>query len=228
MTAPIIQIAGVKSLDEALMLAGCGVTDLGFPLRLDVHQEDMNDEACARVVEQLPQSVRPVLITYLTDPGEIIALCDRLGVARVQLHAGIGVDALSRLKSLRPDLSVIKSIVVGKGARSEVLRTARELAPHAGALLTDTFDPATGASGATGKIHDWAVSRELAESIDIPLILAGGLNPDNVRRAVMEVRPAGVDAHTGVEGPDGLKDQRLCRRFVAEALAAFADIDRLA
>jgi phosphoribosylanthranilate isomerase len=52
-------------------------------------------------------------------------------------------------------------------------------------------------------------------------MLAGGLNPENVRKAIAHVQPAGVDAHTGVEGPDGRKDAVLVRAFVREALAAF-------
>ena len=81
--------------------------------------------------------------------------------------------------------------------------------------------PPTGACGATGRTHDWSVSRKLVELSSRPVILAGGLMPDNVRQAIQQVRPAGVDAHTGVEGPDGRKDPAPIRRFVAEARAAF-------
>jgi phosphoribosylanthranilate isomerase len=93
--------------------------------------------------------------------------------------------------------------------------------------LTDTFDASTGASGATGKTHDWSISRELAEISPRPLILAGGLDPGNVREAVNQVRPAGVDAHSGLEGPGGRKDRELVQAFVRQALAGFAGIDRL-
>ena len=55
-------------------------------------------------------------------------------------------------------------------------------------------------------------------------MLAGGLHPENVRRAIAHVRPAGVDAHTGVEGPDGRKDTERVRAFVMEALSAFSDL----
>jgi len=89
------------------------------------------------------------------------------------------------------------------------------------AFITDTYDPATGACGATGRTHDWSVSRKLVELSSRPVLLAGGLTPDNIRQAIGQVRPAGVDAHTGVEGPDGRKDPALVRRFVAEARAAF-------
>lgn len=90
------------------------------------------------------------------------------------------------------------------------------------AFITDTYDPLTGASGATGKIHNWDVSRRIVEASQRPVILAGGLNPENVRDAILYVKPAGVDVHTGVEGPDGRKDEVLVKAFVSEAESAFA------
>ena len=77
------------------------------------------------------------------------------------------------------------------------------LAPLVDCFITDTFDPSTGARGATGKTHDWAVSRRLVEASPKPVILAGGLHPGNLGEAVRGVRPAGVDVHTGIEEPDG-------------------------
>ncbi|MBP2681380.1 MAG: phosphoribosylanthranilate isomerase, partial [Candidatus Krumholzibacteriota bacterium] len=97
-------------------------------------------------------------------------------------------------------------------------------APFVDAFLTDTFDESTGRWGATGKTHDWSVSRRLVERSSRPVILAGGLTPQNVARAIREVRPAGVDAHTGVEDSRGRKDRSLVERFVAEARRAFASL----
>jgi phosphoribosylanthranilate isomerase len=74
-----------------------------------------------------------------------------------------------------------------------------KLSPFVDAFITDTFDPRTGASGATGKTHDWRVSRRLVEISARPVILAGSLTPENVTRAILEVRRAGVDSHTDVE-----------------------------
>ena len=90
-------------------------------------------------------------------------------------------------------------------------------------FITDTFDPATGASGATGKTHDWTVSRKLVELSPKPVILAGGLNPSNVYEAIRIVRPAGVDVHTGVEDSSGRKSRSLIEAFVNEAARGFAE-----
>jgi phosphoribosylanthranilate isomerase len=134
------------------------------------------------------------------------------------------VSELKKLRALNPDLCIFKSLVVEQDNTGELRRTVEALAPLADAFITDTFDPATGARGATGKTHDWNISRMLVELSPKPVILAGGLNAENVREAILAVRPAGVDSHTGVEGPDGRKDREKVKKFVREARAAFAGI----
>lgn len=224
MANPIIQIAGILDRAEAQMLADSGVQRLGFPLGLEVHREDLPEDEAAAIIRTLGLGPSAWLITYLDDPRSIAALCDRLGCAGVQLHGPLGEERVTELRALRPELQVIKSLIVREDnlAALEALVTA--FSPHVDGFITDTFDPATGASGATGRTHDWAVSRRLVELSPRPVILAGGLTPENVGRAIRTVRPAGVDAHTGVEGPDGRKDSHRVRAFVAEAEAAFAAI----
>jgi phosphoribosylanthranilate isomerase len=222
----VVQIAGVIDQEEADLLLACGVRWLGFPLRLPVHREDLTEAAAARIIRHLAPPAVGVLITYLDQAAEIIRFCARLGTGVVQLHGDVAVEELARLREGNPGLTVIKSLVVGLHAPGELARSVLALSPHVDAFITDTFDPQTGASGATGMTHDWAVSRMLVDASERPVILAGGLTPENVREAVLAVRPAGVDAHTGVEGADGRKDPDKVRRFLAEAQAGFAAIER--
>ncbi|WP_461209224.1 phosphoribosylanthranilate isomerase [Desulfocurvus sp. DL9XJH121] len=227
---PLVQVAGVHDADEALALARLGVDSVGLPLRLAVHAPDCTEAEAARIVAALPPGVLGVCITYARDPAEVDELCTALGAGGVQIHADPPLPALAELRRRRPDLYLIKSVIVppdpGPRARRELEARALALAPHCDALLTDTADPASAATGATGLTHDWEVSRRLAEISPRPLILAGGLNPGNIREAILTVRPAGVDAHTGLEGPDGRKDPRLVAAFVARAREAFASLGR--
>ena len=221
--SPIVQIAGVIDRKEAAMLVAAGVDWLGFPFRLTVHREDLTEAAAARIVRGLPPPHEGVLITYLDRAAEILALCRELAVRKVQIHGPIPLPELAALRAGDPGLFVMKSLIVRPGGGEELAREAARFRPLVDAFLTDTYDPATGATGATGKTHDWAVSRRLVEVAERPVILAGGLNPGNVARAIREVRPAGVDAHTGVEGPDGRKDPGLVRELVRAAREAFAE-----
>lgn len=217
----LIQVAGACSAQEALMLARCGATHVGLPLRLAVHKPDLSEDAARDLVVSLSGRAKAVLITYIEDAREALALCRYLGVAAVQLHGPMPLDEVRRLREAAPKLYVIKSLVVGTRPEADILADAKAHAPFVDAFLTDTFDPVTGATGATGKVHDWAVSERLARALPRPLILAGGLTADNVAEAILAVRPAGVDAHTGLEDAQGAKDEALVRRFVAEARRAF-------
>ena len=217
-----IHAAGILDRAEAELLIACGFDCLGFPLVLDHHSEDLSAEEAAAIVHALSDRAQFFLITYLSRADEIAALCRHLGVSMVQLHGPVPPEELKCLRREDPELHVIRSLVV-RADNTDTLeeQVARE-APLADAFITDTFDPETGASGATGKTHDWEISRKLVELSPKPVILAGGLNPANVAQAIAAVRPAGVDVHTGIEGPDGRKDPNLAADFVTAARAAFA------
>ncbi|HKX12590.1 MAG TPA: phosphoribosylanthranilate isomerase [bacterium] len=221
---PFIQIAGICDLQEAWMLAEAGADALGFPFRLDHHAEDLPESEAREIIAQLPASVRPVLITYLDRAEEIVELSRYLGVGGVQLHGKIQLEEAGLLKSEAPDLWLIKSLVVRSGNEAGLSEEMAAWSSLADAFLTDTYDPESGASGATGKTHDWEVSRRLAEGCSKPLILAGGLNSQNVGEAMERVKPWGVDVHSGVEARDGRKDPALVKAFIGAARRAFASV----
>jgi phosphoribosylanthranilate isomerase len=218
----IVQIAGIRSPAEARMILGEGADWLGFPLRLEHHVEDLPDKEVAALIASVGIGDRAVLITYLERAADILALAGELGCRRVQLHGDIAAEETRRLRETGAGLFLIKSLIVRPGDPDELLGRIREFAPLVDAFITDTWDPQTGARGATGKTHDWDASRRIVEESARPVILAGGLTPENVARAIERVRPAGVDAHTGVEAPDGMKDPALVGAFVGEARRAFA------
>ncbi|WP_029893596.1 phosphoribosylanthranilate isomerase [Desulfohalovibrio reitneri] len=217
----LVQIAGVRGREEAVMLLDAGADLLGLPLRLPVHDPDMSEDEAAALARDVGGE-RVCLITYESNPAETAALCRRLDAGAVQLHGGHPPGTLAAVRSALPRTLIIASLIVRSPDSAPLLAEAEALAPHCHAFITDTFDPATGASGATGLTHPWEVDRELARRCGRPLILAGGLTPDNVAEAVRLVRPAGVDAHTGLEDADGTKNPDKVRRFVAEAKKSLA------
>lgn len=216
-----IQVAGIKDQAEAELLVRCGIRYLGFPLRLPVHEEDLGEREAAAIIGTLRPPACGVLITYLDRAGDVIEFCSSLGVSVVQLHGDIGAAELRCIKERQPTLTIIKSLVIGLHPLEKLLDIFERTTPYVDAYITDTFDPETGASGATGKTHDWHVSRQLVRQSPRPVILAGGLNPANVRDAILAVRPAGVDAHTGLEDVSGRKSEAKVRQFVSEAQGAF-------
>ncbi|MES2160265.1 MAG: phosphoribosylanthranilate isomerase [Pseudomonadota bacterium] len=221
----LVQVAGIIDAEEAKLLSAEGVDWLGFPLRLPSGKDDISESAAIKIISTLNTPQAGVLISYLTDADEVSAFCTELGVTAVQLHGDVEVEQLRKLKTKRPDLYVLKSLVVREDNAEELLALVDQCADAVDMFITDTYNPATGAKGATGLTHDWSVSAELVRRSPKPLMLAGGLTPDNVAAAIRQVRPAAVDAHTGLEGPNGRKDLEKTRRFVAEARRAFNEIE---
>ena len=224
MSDPIIQVAGVLDAAEAKMLSDAGANYLGIPLRLKDGREDQTEAEAREIVAAVGDAARMIAITYVGQADEIVELCNFVGVAGVQLHGDVQIEELAKLREHRPELVVIKSLVVRDDNLATLEAVARDLSPFVDAFITDTFDPTTGRCGATGIAHDWSVSRMLVEASPKPVILAGGLDAENVGEAVHAVRPAGVDAHTRLEGPDGRKDEAKVRRFVAKAREALEAI----
>lgn len=220
----IIQVAGVIDEDDARLVAGCGVDLIGLPLDLMHGDAEITAETAGRIVRTLPPPARGVLITYLSLAGAIVSRCEELGVSMVQLHGNVPLEELVRLRRAAPTLLVVKTVAVGSKNVSQLMDEVARLSPHVDAFLTDTFDPVTGRWGATGKTHDWSISRRILDRSPRPVILAGGLTPHNVRQAILDVGPAGVDVHTGVEDETGRKDRRLVQEFVEASRWAFESI----
>jgi phosphoribosylanthranilate isomerase len=218
----LIQIAGIRDREEAEMLIHCGVDCLGFPLRIPSRDEDLTESAAAGIIRECKLRSRAVLITYLDKARDVTDLRRRLDASIVQIHGDISLTELQRIKTLVPELILIKSLIVHPDNIASLTSDARKFEAYVDGFIVDTFDPATGACGATGKTHDWKTSRALVDQSGKPVMLAGGLNAQNVQRAIIEVKPAGVDAHTGVEDGRGRKSRSLVEAFVAEAREAFA------
>lgn len=219
-----IQIAGIIDQAEAEMLINCGVNYLGFPLRLPVNKEDITEENASAIIMNITPPQYGVVISYSSTAEEVISLCKKMNSHIIQLHGPIKVSELKKIKLNSPNISIIKSLVVTKDNREKLKLELKELEMYVDAFITDTFDPITKASGATGKTHDWEISKELVNISSKPVILAGGLNSENVYKAIKEVKPAGVDVHTGVENSSGRKEKKQVVEFITEAKKAFSEI----
>jgi phosphoribosylanthranilate isomerase len=114
-----------------------------------------------------------------------------------------------------PEIPIMRAIPVIDKASIEVARSYQAVADF---LLLDSYDAGTGQFGALGRAHDWNISRRIVDSVGIPVILAGGLGPENVAEAITAVRPVGVDSKTKTDRADGIgKDLGKVREFVAAA-----------
>jgi phosphoribosylanthranilate isomerase len=140
------------------------------------------------------------------------------------LHLARAAEALApeQVARLRDDVLPCRLMLTIPVRDASAVALAERFAPSADALLLDSAHSATGAVGATGHVHDWSVSRTIIERVGVPVILAGGLGPDNVVEAIRRTRPAGVDSATRTSRDDDRrrKDPERVRLFIERARAA--------
>lgn len=207
------KVCGITGVDEARVAAEAGADAIGCLVGLAGGAPDeVSADAARAVFASLPPYVARVLVTHRTTVAELVELVSATGAQVVQLHGAFPLDDVPELRRAAPHLSIVKCAhVVDEGSIEEALRAA--LASDAVLLDSRTADRI----GGTGQVHDWAVSARIVASSPKPVILAGGLTPENVAGAVARVRPWGVDVNSGTRGPDGRKSHERIRAFVAAA-----------
>lgn len=196
---------------------------MGFTLDLPTGPHDSLTRAKAReIVQALPLSILTVIITYLGTAEAAQDLLREVPAAAVQFHRGIPQVELRKFRELSPGIKTIGRVTI---AGENALNEAKSLeAPLWDAIILDSYEPVTGKIGATGITHDWSISARIVRESSLPVILAGGLNQENVAHAVFTVRPSGVDAHSGLEDPDGQRNFAKIEAFARAALDAFQRI----
>ena len=218
---PRVQVAGVSSLDEARFCHGVEVDAVGFTLELPSGVHDgLTRARAAEIVHGMPQGILPVVITYLTRAREAIDLAKEVQAGAVQFHGGMPRDEIRLFRQNCPHVRTIGRVTVSGADAIEEAMAFRP--PLWDAIILDSRDANNGSIGATGLTHDWSVSALIVQVASVPVILAGGLRPENVAEAIRTVGPAGVDAHTGLEEPDGTRSFAKIEAFTRSALDAFA------
>lgn len=207
-----VKICGIMNIETASAAFACGADMLGFHVELNHARNPVVPEKVDEIVAQLPETCTPVLVTSVTVPEKIIELVVKTGVKAVQLHADSG--GMRAIKAKLPHLKLFKVINVFD---ENAIKEAKGYEGVADALVLDSGIKASGQQGGTGKTHDWSISRRIVESVSIPVILAGGLNPENVAEAIRTVKPYAVDVNSGVSNPDGTKNFENVKLFVEQA-----------
>jgi phosphoribosylanthranilate isomerase len=194
-----IKICGITRDEDALAAVRLGVDALGFNF-WPGSRRHVTPAVARRIIARLPPFVTPVGVFVNQPEGEMRAMASESGIQVFQLHGDEPPELCARLP-----LPVVKAIPV-----DQVRTLSRLLSYEVSAFLLDT--PTRGYGG-SGQPFDWSLAEGVSEVA--PVILAGGLTPENVAAAVRAVRPYAVDVASGVESSPGVKDMVLMSRFVA-------------
>ena len=219
-----IQIYTMQTAEEALAVAGLGVdhvgvtpADLGLPGEVALKRAAEICGAVRGVATSVALSVdadvHSITRMVRTVQPDVLHLCGTPGV--------VGPEAVADLRGSLAGVAMMQAIAV---TGPEAIDVARSYEPVVDFLILDSVDAEIPGVGAAGVVHDWEVSAAIVAAVDVPVILAGGLSPDNVADAIAAVGPWGVDSLTFTNQPtnDGgfSKDPKLVGQFVAAARGA--------
>lgn len=199
-----VKICGITCEEDALAAVAAGADALGF--NFCPASPRYLDPRCARdIVSGLPPFVTAVgVFVDVISPAEVRRIARLSGVSVLQLHGDETPDYCRRLRKSYP---LIKALRLGRDLNEQALGEY-----PVQAFLLDTYDATR--RGGTGKTFDWSLACSLADLR--PIILAGGLTPDNVASAIRAVRPYAVDVCSGIETRPGKKDPGKLARFMEE------------
>lgn len=201
-----VKVCGHTREEDVVASIDAGVDAVGVISDVPVDTPREVDVRTARtLLADLPPFVSGVLVTMAEDPADVITLVEAVSPDALQLHAGLGVEAIGRVQDAL-DVPVIVAAGVEDVDRIESVDRVSD------AILLDSRGES--GAGGTGRTHDWNRAREIRTTVDSPVVLAGGLTPENVAEAVEAVEPYAVDVASGVESVGGVKDHRNVGRFV--------------
>jgi phosphoribosylanthranilate isomerase len=203
-----IKVCCIQSEDEVDRAIEAGASALGLVSAMPSGPGVISDERIAALAAHISGRVTTFLLTSSIDPSVIHAQVRASGVDVVQLCDMLTPSGREQIRSRLPGVAVVQVIHVSDDSAIDEAIGAE---PTSDALLLDSGNPGRNVPelGGTGRIHNWSISGKIVSAVRIPVILAGGLNPQNVASAVALVRPFGVDVCTGVRSDRTLDDEKL-------------------
>ena len=206
------KVCGLTREEDLAVAVAVGADAVGFIVGVPSSPRNLTFKRAKRLLSQVPVFVDSVVVTAPKSIKWLLEVCEKLNPSAIQIHGKEQLD-FSEIHEKISDTRLIKTVYVTKNALSE--KTIEELKMF-DAVLLDSYSK--GQYGGTGKVHDWSLSRQIREAVaPIPVILAGGLKPENVKEAILAVEPYAVDVASGVEVSPGIKDHEKVRAFVGNA-----------
>lgn len=206
---PRVKICGITTAADVTVATTAGADAVGVISEVPVDTpREVDPDTATQLLAAVPPFTTGVLVTMAETADTVLELAERVDPDVVQLHGGLPQPELERVAA------AYTTVAAHSVEATDQLRTAAEVVDG---LLLDTVDADGG--GGTGRTHDWSLARSRIASLDVPVILAGGLAPGNVAAAVDTVAPYGVDVASGVASEDdpARKDPAAVREFVANA-----------
>ncbi|KAB2879118.1 phosphoribosylanthranilate isomerase [bacterium] len=206
-----VKICCIQSVNEAQMAIDAGASALGLVSAMPSGPGVISETMIADIADFVPPSIATFLLTSLQDAEEIIAQHSRCGTNTIQICDRLLAGSYDDLRKAMPGIKIVQVVHV---TGEESIAEAADAAAGVHALLLDSGNQKLKVKelGGTGRTHNWDISRKIREAVDIPVFLAGGLNPLNAAEAVLQVGPFALDVCSGVRS-DGKLDKKKLHDF---------------
>jgi phosphoribosylanthranilate isomerase len=213
-----IKICCIKSIEEAKTAISFGASAIGLVAKMPSGPGPIPDDLIKEIASTVPPPVGTFLLTSETSVNEIIKHHQRTNTNTIQIVDALSEGTYAELKNALPAVKIVQVIHV---INENSVREAIKISEFVDAILLDSGNPGLRIKelGGTGRVHDWKLSRQIRINSRCPVFLAGGLNPENVRQAIEEVRPYALDVCSGVR-TDGNLDPEKLYSFCKEVLQA--------
>jgi len=213
-----VKICGIKNQDELELAIRAGADAVGFITEVPVETpRRITLKTATTLIKKVPIFVESVLVIMPKSPEEIHHMAETARPGSIQIHTDPKQKLLEAIQDLRikNNIKIVQTIGIEKNQTpQDVDEQIKKISTYIDAVLLDT--QRHGGGGGTGRTHNWSTSRKIVEKTKLPVILAGGLNHENIKKAVQSVKPHGVDTASGVE-VNGVKDEYRVRTFITRA-----------
>jgi len=211
---PHVKVCCIQSVEEVALAVRYGAAAIGLVSAMPSGPGPIPEDLIASITPTVPPGVDTFLLTCKQRPEEVIDQQRRTKVNTIQLVDRFPVDGYPLLRRALPGIRIVQVIHV-RG--EEAFAEASAVAGYVDAILLDSGNLSIQIKelGGTGRVHDWAVSRKIRQTVDVPVFLAGGLTAENVCEAVHQVGPYAVDVCSGVRTNGRLDEDKLTRFFAA-------------
>ncbi len=214
MNKPRVKICCISSVAESQTAIKHGASALGLVGNMPSGPGIITDTLINEIAMSVPPPVSTFLLTSQTDSLNIIAHYKKVNTSVIQI---VDIINYNQYELLRQQLPHVKIVQVVHVINQKSVDYAIEVAQFVDAILLDSGNPNLNVKqlGGTGRVHNWQLSRQIVNSLNIPVFLAGGLNSNNVKQAIDYVMPFGIDVCSGVRTNGKLDENKLDLFFKA-------------
>ena len=211
---PRVKICCISSTKEALLAIKHGASAIGLVGNMPSGPGVISDDLIRIIAQNISPSIATFLLTSETDAQAIIKHYQKVQTSTIQIVDALQIGTYQQIRESLPHVKLVQVIhVIDEKSVAEAIQISKQV----DVILLDSGNPNLKVKelGGTGRTHNWELSKQIREAIDIPLFLAGGLNASNVRAAIETVQPFGLDLCSGVRTNGHLDKDKLVAFFEA-------------